>query len=72
MNYVCVVIVGYTAYSILYWRYKGKKEFHAVEESEHEQDDFANNFETIEDSRDHSLAASDVELETENVRWGEK
>lgn len=28
MNYVCVVIVGYTLYSILYWRFKGTKEFH--------------------------------------------
>lgn len=72
MNYVCVVIVGYSAYSVLYWRYKGKNEFHAVEETENEQDDFADNFETVEDSREFSLAASDVELETENIRWGEK
>ncbi|AJR77038.1 choline transporter [Saccharomyces cerevisiae] len=72
MNYVCVVIVGYTAYSILYWKYKGKKEFHALEESENEQAEYSNNFDTIEDSREFSVAASDVELENEHVPWGKK
>ncbi|CAI4061794.1 Hnm1p SKDI_07G1800 [Saccharomyces kudriavzevii IFO 1802] len=71
MNYVCVVIVGYTAYSLLYWHFKGKKEFHAVEESEDEQADFANNFEN-EDSQEFSLVASDVEVENEHVPWEEK
>lgn len=28
MNYVCVVIAGYTLYVVLYWKFKGSKEFH--------------------------------------------
>lgn len=32
MNYVSVVIVGYTVYILFYWRYKGVKEFHLNKE----------------------------------------
>ncbi|QLL30322.1 hypothetical protein HG536_0A01390 [Torulaspora globosa] len=34
MNYVCVVIVGFTLYSLAYWRFKGRKEFSAIAEEE--------------------------------------
>lgn len=36
MNYVAVVIVGYAIYSLLYWRFKGHKEFSAIAEQEEE------------------------------------
>ncbi|CCK70253.1 Hnm1p KNAG_0D05140 [Huiozyma naganishii CBS 8797] len=32
MNYVCVVIVGFVTYSLLYWRFKGSRDFHKVED----------------------------------------
>ncbi|CAL9734005.1 choline transport protein [Monosporozyma servazzii] len=32
MNYVCVVIAGYTLYAVLYWKFKGSKEFHLEQE----------------------------------------
>ena len=54
MNYVSVVIVGYTVYAIAYWEFKGKKEFHAVEEEESEDDIDVNesNIEIINDYHD--------------------
>ncbi|CCD26683.1 Hnm1p NDAI_0I01140 [Naumovozyma dairenensis CBS 421] len=45
MNYVAVVIAGYTLYSVLYWNFKGYKEFHASEEEE-EQQEYANDIST--------------------------
>lgn len=36
MNYASVVIVGYFLYSLLYWKFKGNKDFYAVEEDESE------------------------------------
>lgn len=40
MNYVAVVIVGYTAYALLYWKFKGCKDFSAAVE---EEEDTLNN-----------------------------
>lgn len=34
MNYVSVVIVGYTIYAVLYWKYKSSKEFHLDQEGQ--------------------------------------
>ena len=34
MNYVSVVIVGYFFYAILYWKFKGVKEFHSLEDDD--------------------------------------
>lgn len=34
MNYVSVVIVGFTFYTLVYWRFKGRKEFSAIAEEE--------------------------------------
>lgn len=39
MNYVSVVIVGYIVYAISYWEFKGKKEFHAIEDEGSAEDD---------------------------------
>jgi len=32
MNYVSVVLVGYFIYTVLYWKFKGVKEFNSLED----------------------------------------
>ncbi|GMM55873.1 Hnm1 protein [Maudiozyma humilis] len=39
MNYVSVVIVGYFFYAILYWKFKGVKEFHSLEDDDEDDDE---------------------------------
>ncbi|CCH57997.1 hypothetical protein TBLA_0A01960 [Henningerozyma blattae CBS 6284] len=34
MNYVCVVIVGFTCYQLIYWKWKGAKEFHSAQDDD--------------------------------------
>ncbi|SCU98825.1 LAFA_0G20340g1_1 [Lachancea sp. 'fantastica'] len=39
MNYASVVIVGYLLFSLLYWVFRGRKNFHAVEEEDYGSED---------------------------------
>ncbi|QLQ77888.1 hypothetical protein HG537_0A01350 [Torulaspora globosa] len=51
MNYVSVVIVGFTLYTLVYWRFKGRKEFSAIAE---EQDLLTNLAPTEDSDIEHS------------------
>ncbi|SCW00469.1 LAFE_0C04874g1_1 [Lachancea fermentati] len=39
MNYAAVVIVGYIIFTLIYWRFRGRYEFHAMEEEEYKEED---------------------------------
>lgn len=64
MNYVSVVIVGFTAYSLLYWKFKGCKEFSAIAE---EEEELLNN-----DVDPNSVRDSDQFIEPEIIELGNK
>lgn len=53
MNYVSVVIVGFTVYALVYWKLKGCKEFSAIAE---EEDELLNNGAASESDIEHSQA----------------
>lgn len=47
MNYVSVVIVGYFFYAILYWKFKGVKEFHSLEDDDDDDETVENSTEFL-------------------------
>lgn len=64
MNYVSVVIVGFTAYALLYWKFKGCKEFSAIAE---EEEELLNN-----DVDPNSVRDSEQSIEPEIIELGNK
>ncbi|CCE63382.1 hypothetical protein TPHA_0E02920 [Tetrapisispora phaffii CBS 4417] len=61
MNYVSVVIVGYSIYAILYWHFKGSKEFHFTEEEETQK-----SMDTDYDNDSNESIVSDLNDEVSN------
>ena len=59
MNYVSVVIVGYILYAVLYWKFKGDKEFHVTEE----EDDVLAGTEEEEEEGEGNEGGEERELE---------
>ena len=51
MNYVSVVIVGYFIYAVLYWRFKGVKEFNSLEDDDNDNDDEEHELDTVNNSQ---------------------
>lgn len=68
MNYVSVVIVGFTAYALLYWKFKGHKDFSAVAEEEEEL--LNNGPDSVEHSA-HSIEAEIVSLGNKGDKWSQ-
>lgn len=60
MNYVSVVIVGVTLYALLYWQFKGKHEFHAIELEQEELEEEENR------NKDEARAVDYQHLDTQS------
>lgn len=71
MNYVSVVIVGFTAYALLYWQFKGRKDFSAIAE---EEEELLNNNVVTESSKhsEHSVEPEVVNLgNSKDGKWSQ-
>lgn len=62
MNYVSVVILGYTLYALFYWRVKGVKEFHLNKEAGEEEEEQQEQAEQTEQEEEHDQALDMAKL----------
>lgn len=76
MNYVCVVIVGYFLYSLIYWEVKGKKVFHTdtddIEDEGYSQEVSNQSFGEYDVTGDSQSQSSIVAATPQHVDFMEK